>query len=253
MRSTKTATKYAAVFGAVVLLSLTTACGSDDESPSPAADPSSSMSEISPDMMASGETFGDGCADVPADGAGSFEGMASDPVATAASNNPALSTLVTAVGAADLGDTLNSSEDITVFAPANPAFEGIPKKDLNALLADTDALTSVLTYHVVAGELTPEDLAGTHKTLQGDTLEGHRKRRGLHRQWFRQRDLWERPDGQRHRLHHRRCLDADELDVLRESQVDPTVAGIKPPAGDDLAPGEEVNAFSAMGVGVTKE
>jgi len=166
---TKSSTKYAAVLGAVTLLSLTTACGSDDESP--AASPSSSMTGSSPEMMASGESFGDGCAEVPADGAGSFEGMASDPVATAASNNPVLSTLVTAVGAADLGDTLNSSEDITVFAPANPAFESIPAKDLNALLADKDGLTSVLTYHVVAGELTPEDLAGTHKTLQGDTLE----------------------------------------------------------------------------------
>ena len=61
---------------------------------------------------------------VPADGAGSFEGMAKDPVATAASNNPALSTLVTAVGAAGLGDTLNSAEDITVFAPANDGVRG---------------------------------------------------------------------------------------------------------------------------------
>ena len=172
MRPTKkSTTKYAAVLGAVTLLSLTAACGSDDESPAPAANPNSSMSGSSPDMMASGESFGDGCAEVPADGAGSFEGMASDPVATAASNNPVLSTLVTAVGAADLGDTLNSSEDITVFAPANPAFESIPAKDLNALLADKDGLTNVLTYHVVAGELTPENLEGTHKTLQGDSLE----------------------------------------------------------------------------------
>jgi len=171
MHPTKTsATKYAAILGAVTLLSLTTACGSDDESPAPAAN-GGSMSESSPYMMASGESFGDGCAEVPADGAGSFEGMASDPVATAASNNPVLSTLVTAVGAADLGDTLNSSEDITVFAPANSAFESIPAKDLNALLEDKDALTDVLTYHVVAGELTPEGLAGTHDTLQGDSLE----------------------------------------------------------------------------------
>lgn len=50
-------------------------------------------------------------------------GVATDPVATAASNNPALSTLVTAVGAAGLGHSLNSADGITVFAPVNSAFE----------------------------------------------------------------------------------------------------------------------------------
>jgi len=119
-----------------------------------------------------GEPFGTACASVPADGAGSFEGMAMDPVATAASNNPALSTLVTAVGAAGLGDTLNTTEDITVFAPANSAFEAMDQETLDAALADpTGLLTTVLTYHVVAGRLTPETLAGSHTTLQGGTLE----------------------------------------------------------------------------------
>ena len=65
---------------------------------------------------------GDGCAAVPETGDGSFEGMAQDPVATAASNNPALSTLVTAVGEADLVDTLNTGGPFTVFAPVNDAF-----------------------------------------------------------------------------------------------------------------------------------
>jgi uncharacterized surface protein with fasciclin (FAS1) repeats len=119
-----------------------------------------------------GEPFGAACASVPADGAGSFAGMAKDPVATAASNNPELSTLVTAVGAAGLGDTLNTTDDITVFAPANSAFEALDKATLDAALADpTGLLTTVLTYHVVPGRLTPEMLAGTHTTLQGDTLE----------------------------------------------------------------------------------
>ena len=122
-----------------------------------------------------GENFGPGCAAVPEDGEGSFEGMADDPVATAASNNPALSTLVAAVGEADLGDTLNSAEDITVFAPANDAFEKIPQEDLDALLADQDQLTEVLTYHVVEGRQTPADLEdGTFTSLQGGdvTTEG---------------------------------------------------------------------------------
>ena len=119
----------------------------------------------------SGE-FGDACAAVPADGPGSFDGMAEAPVATAASNNPVLATLVTAVTEADLVDTLNGAEDITVFAPIDDAFAAIDKKTLDAAMADPKGLLStVLTYHVVPGRLTPEKLAGTHETLQGDTLE----------------------------------------------------------------------------------
>jgi len=119
----------------------------------------------------SGE-FGEGCAAVPKSGAGSFQGMAEDPVATAASNNPALSTLVTAVGKAGLVNTLNSAKDITVFAPSNDAFAKIPKKDLNAVLSDKKTLTKVLTYHVVGQEITPEQLSsGDFPTLAGGSVK----------------------------------------------------------------------------------
>lgn len=115
--------------------------------------------------------FGPACAGVPDDGPGSFDGMAQDPVATAASNNEALSTLVAAVDAAGLVDTLNSADDITVFAPTNDAFDKIPEEDLNAVLADQDQLTEILTYHVVGERLSPEDLEdGSFETLQGGTL-----------------------------------------------------------------------------------
>lgn len=130
----------------------------------PSAAPSSAMTDETP--------FGAACASVPTTGAGSFEGMATDPVATAASNNPALKTLVTAVTAAGLGDTLNTAKDITVFAPADSAFAAMDQPTLTAALADPKGLlTTVLTYHVVSGRLTPEMLAGTHTTLQGGTLE----------------------------------------------------------------------------------
>jgi len=121
-----------------------------------------------------GENFGDGCAAVPTEGEGSFEGMTDDPVATAASNNPELETLVAAVTAADLVDTLNGLEAATVFAPANSAFDAIPPADLDALLADPAALGSILTYHVIGERLSPEDLAGTFTTVQGAelTIEG---------------------------------------------------------------------------------
>ena len=121
--------------------------------------------------MASGAVFGSACAAVPKDGPGSFDGMALDPVATAASNNPALSTLVTAVTKAGLVDTLNSADGITVFAPTNDAFGALPKATLDKALGDPKGLlTTVLTYHVVAGRLSPEQLAGQHTTLQGDTI-----------------------------------------------------------------------------------
>ncbi|MFD4372383.1 fasciclin domain-containing protein [Streptomyces sp. NPDC058486] len=118
-----------------------------------------------------GTPFGPGCASVPKEGDGSFDGMAADPVATAASNNPALSTLVTAVEKAGLVDTLNEAEDITVFAPTNDAFEKIPKADLDKVLADKAMLTKILTYHVVDEPVEKADLAdGSFKTLQGGTL-----------------------------------------------------------------------------------
>lgn len=121
--------------------------------------------------QAPAEAFGPACASVPAEGAGSLEGMAKDPVATAASNNPELSTLVSAVEKAGLVDTLNNAENITVFAPTNDAFEKIPKADLDALLNDKEELTKVLTYHVVGEKLTTKQLEdGTYKTLQGSDL-----------------------------------------------------------------------------------
>ena len=158
------------------------ACGGSDEDTDAAADtPSTSApaddmqsEEGTEPMGASAGTFGAGCSAIPTTGAGSFDGMATEPVATAASANPLLKTLVTAVGEAGLVDTLNSADGITVFAPTDDAFAKLPPKDLKAVLADKDQLTSILTYHVVAGQLTPEDLAGTHETLQGGqvTVEG---------------------------------------------------------------------------------
>lgn len=149
------------------------ACGSSDTR---AEAPMASASEAAPSAAApadaSAAVFGEGCAAVPKDGKGSFNGMATDPVATAASNNPLLKTLVTAVGAAGLGDTLNTTPDITVFAPVDSAFAKLPPEDLKAALADPKgSLTKILTNHVVVGKLSPETLAGDHKTLAGGTLK----------------------------------------------------------------------------------
>ena len=154
------------------------ACGSSDAdagagtgSSAPMA--SSAAPSPSESMMADTASmpFGPGCAAVPADGAGSFSGMASDPVATAASNNPLLSTLVTAVGEAGLGETLNTAKDVTVFAPTNDAFAALDKATMDKAMADPEGLlTTVLTNHVVEGRLAPDMLAGDHTTLAGTTI-----------------------------------------------------------------------------------
>jgi uncharacterized surface protein with fasciclin (FAS1) repeats len=157
-----------------------TACGGDANSEPSAAETKASApakeSAKSEPMTddAGADTFGPGCSAIPTTGDGSFNGMATAPVATAASANPLLKTLVAAVIKAELVDTLNSAEDITVFAPTDDAFAKIPKKTLNAVLKDKATLTKILTHHVVAGQLGPDDLAGEHETLAGDmlTVEG---------------------------------------------------------------------------------
>lgn len=133
----------------------------------PSSAPETSGSEATD---ASAQTFGPGCEAVPESGAGSFNGMATAPVASAASANPLLKTLVAAVGEAGLVDTLNSAEGLTVFAPTDEAFGKIPEDALQGVLADKELLTSILTHHVVAGQLGPDEVAGEHETLNGDTI-----------------------------------------------------------------------------------
>jgi uncharacterized surface protein with fasciclin (FAS1) repeats len=172
------ATKLTAVAAAAVFSISLAACGSNDNSGSSSSAPmaTSDAPSAAPSMMpSSGDTmtdFGAGCSAVPTDASnkGSFQAMAQVPVATAASGNPLLSTLVSAVKQAGLVDSLNSAQGITVFAPTNDAFNKIPSATLKKVLADKKTLTSILTYHVVPEKLTPADLAGTHKTLQGGSL-----------------------------------------------------------------------------------
>lgn len=135
-------------------------------SSSPAAPESSSAGGASP----AADTFGPACSAIPKTGKGSFTGMVTDPVGTAASNNPLLKTLVAAATAADLVGTLNSAPALTVFAPTDDAFKKIPAKDLKAVLADKATLTSILLHHVIGEKLTPDALVGKHMTLNKDTV-----------------------------------------------------------------------------------
>ncbi|TNC46120.1 fasciclin domain-containing protein [Mumia zhuanghuii] len=186
MRTTTRKTRLAAVAMLASLALFTAGCGSDDsDSGSDDSTPSASesaTSEMTDDAMsdASSELVGPGCAayaeQVPS-GPGSIDGMAQEPVATAASNNPLLKTLTAAVSGqlnpeVNLVDTLNGSE-FTVFAPVDEAFAKLPKKTVTELSqpAGAEALTSVLTYHVVPGQLSPDEVVGTHKTVNGANLE----------------------------------------------------------------------------------
>lgn len=121
---------------------------------------------------------GPGCAayaeTVPS-GAGSVQGMSQDPVAVAASNNPLLTTLVAAVSGelnpdVNLVDTLNGDE-FTVFAPVDDAFAKIDDATIETLKTDSELLSSILTYHVVPGQVQPDKIAGKHTTVQGAELE----------------------------------------------------------------------------------
>lgn len=185
---TRRTRRGALVLAAAAMLPLAlTACSNDDGKDKAASDTKSSAASDkatdnggdsgSGDMGSKGEPFGPACASVPKSGAGSFDGMAKDPVATAASHNPALSTLVTAVKKAGLVDTLNNAQNITVFAPTNDAFAKIPKADLDKVLNDKATLTKILTYHVVGQKLAPEDLEnGSYTTLEKSKLTTMRLR-----------------------------------------------------------------------------
>jgi uncharacterized surface protein with fasciclin (FAS1) repeats len=117
---------------------------------------------------------GTGCSDYAAmhpDGPASVSGMSQDPVAVAASNNPMLTTLTQAVSGqlnpqVNLVDTLNSGQ-YTVFAPTDAAFSKLPAATINELKTNSDMLKSILTYHVVPGQLSPAQVDGSHPSVQG--------------------------------------------------------------------------------------
>ncbi|MDT5047410.1 MAG: hypothetical protein QOG75_3284 [Mycobacterium sp.] len=118
--------------------------------------------------------IGSGCADYAAmhsDGPASVAGMSQDPVAVAASNNPELTTLTAALSGqlnpqVNLVDTLNNGQ-YTVFAPTDAAFNKLPAGTIDQLKTNANMLKSILTYHVVPGQLSPAEVDGSHNTVQG--------------------------------------------------------------------------------------
>ncbi|MEV6269309.1 fasciclin domain-containing protein [Kribbella sp. NPDC051936] len=173
-------TRAGLALSALALAMTASACGGDDDngaaggtsttstsSSAPATSTTPSMSEAAAGLV------GPGCADYAKanpSGAGSIDGMAAAPVATAASGNPLLTTLVAAVSGklnpkVDLVSTLNGGE-FTVFAPVDTAFAKIPAATVSTLKTNDALLTKILTYHVVAGQLDPMAVVGKHPTVE---------------------------------------------------------------------------------------
>jgi uncharacterized surface protein with fasciclin (FAS1) repeats len=175
MRILKRNTIAAVAIAAVAVFGLA-ACSSASPSAAPKTKHTASA-PTTPNPAA--DLVGTGCAgyakQVPS-GAGSIVGMSQDPVAVAASNNPLLTTLVKAVSGklnpkVNLVSTLDGSQ-FTVFAPVDSAFAKLPAATVTALMQPSNAalLTSILTYHVVPGEILPANIDGTHTTVEGQTL-----------------------------------------------------------------------------------
>ena len=179
--------RVAVAASALSLFFVTAACGGgDDEAASGDSSTSASSAPMeTPSASASlgnaAGLVGPGCADYAKanpTGAGSVDGMAAAPLATAASGNPLLTTLVAAVSGklnpkVDLVSTLNGGE-FTVFAPVDTAFGKIPAATISTLRTDDALLTKILTYHVVPGQLAPDAVVGTQTTVakQAVTVSG---------------------------------------------------------------------------------
>jgi uncharacterized surface protein with fasciclin (FAS1) repeats len=148
--------------------------GASTPTSSPGAMSAAPMMTTSAQAKPASDLVGSGCksyeAKVPT-GPGSINGMAQDPVAVAASNNPMLTTLTSALSGklnpnVNLVDTLNKGQ-YTVFAPTDDAFAKLPQPTLDSLKTDSAKLNSILTYHVVQDQISPNKIDGMHPTLQG--------------------------------------------------------------------------------------
>ena len=160
--------------GIAAIVALTAAgCGSSTTSAAPPGSAAThhAMAEHS-HAMAETARFGPDCGMVPATGMGSFHGMSMDPVVTAASNNPLLTSFAADVKTAGLTGDLNSMHAVTVFAPADSAFRKLPAAEMS-MMHSTAELAKILKYHVVNGHVTPEELASGMelKTLEGSSLK----------------------------------------------------------------------------------
>lgn len=161
------------------------ACSSDDSGSS--SDTSAATTTTSSAMETTESTsaqaaaagpVGPGCAsyvEANPTGPASVEELSTQTITEAAGNVPVLTTLTQAVSGqlnpdVNLVETLDGGE-YTVFAPVDDAFAALDPATIETLKTDSGMLTDILTYHVVPGELTIDDVAGTQTTVEGGTVE----------------------------------------------------------------------------------
>lgn len=152
--------KIAAAGSVAALLFLSGCAGASDE-----MTPEASSAETTSASMAPSESMSETMSEAPMEEPGT--------IVDVAAGNPDFETLVAAVTAADLVETLSGDGPFTVFAPTDDAFDALPEGLLDALLLpeNKDALTSILTYHVVSGEVMAADVtAGDVATVEGSTI-----------------------------------------------------------------------------------
>jgi uncharacterized surface protein with fasciclin (FAS1) repeats len=163
-----------AVTGGVAALLILTGCSSssdDNAATTSAAATSAEATEseaVESEAMESGESSAMG-----SESMGSEASEEAGTIVDVAAGNPDFSTLVAAVEAAGLVETLSGEGPFTVFAPTNEAFEALPAGVLDMLLLpeNKETLTKVLTYHVVPGEVTSDLVtAGDVATVEGSTI-----------------------------------------------------------------------------------
>jgi transforming growth factor-beta-induced protein len=170
-------TKYLRAIALSTALVLTAAACSDDDddtttdtTEAPASDGTTDGEAVDSSTICDTDGLVEAVESGPEEG--TLDGMTDDPVGTAASSNPVLTTLVTAVTEADLVSTLDGAEALTVFAPTDCAFAEMDPATLQAALDDPSGLlTEVLGFHVIAERLEPGDLeTGDLTTFTGATL-----------------------------------------------------------------------------------
>ncbi|MFT2817496.1 fasciclin domain-containing protein [Leifsonia sp. A12D58] len=182
MRFTKRHTVATLALVAVATLGLAACSSTSSTDTSTEGSSSSSSDSMTSSAMAAdpaADLVGSGCAayaEANPTGAGSVVGMSTEPVATAAASNPMLTTLTAAVSGqlnpdVNLVDTLNGSE-FTVFAPVDSAFAKIDPATIETLKTPEGAatLSKILTYHVVPGQISPDQLTGDLTTVEGSTV-----------------------------------------------------------------------------------
>ena len=139
----------------------------------PAAHAQSSSLSPSPSgtSTTSSGIFGPGCSSLPKTGAGSAAVMAKQKVVAAATGNPQLSTLVRYVNRAELANTLDTSNNITLFAPTNAAWQKLSPSQRTSLVNNPTQLKKALEYHVVQQHVVQAELpSGSFTTLEGSKL-----------------------------------------------------------------------------------